>query len=657
MTRRLSITLFVSAVCLVSVWSQVSYRQDMYPLIVQDIYAELLEEGREVDLSDLEEDLEALREHPLNINSATQDQLRQLYFLSDEQIEKILLMVYRQPLDNIYELRLLDCLTDYEIRNLMPFVKVEPVVQDNKIYWREIWHYGKSEIDLRFDARNIENNLKDPFYGAVKYKFNYRNQVLFGLSMERDPQEPFYAPHKTYGADFYGGFLELRSVGRLKTLVVGDYHASFGEGLTINTGMLYGGKMAALTRDALPKEGLKSKKSTAEYGFLRGVGATVDLGKVDLTAFYSARKVDGHVDAGTFPSILTTGYHRTDHELEGKREVWQQVAGTNISLRLNGLKLGVSLTEHYLSASLEPKLNYYNYNYFRGQQQLSVGLNYYYRWRWLTLSGEVATSQNTRWGVGNITSLRLTPISNLSLILLYRYYSAHFDNLLANAIGATSRQNDENGLLLGLQTTRLRHIDLKFYLDLFSFAHPKYGIHTKSRGLDALLSMTYRPSESFSVEGRLRGREQTGTGKYSVRLSFNYKAGNVLLRSFAEGNITFDRQQTAASPSFGVIVAQSADYHFVNTPITLQARAELFYTQKYDNRFYLYENDVLYAFSIPMLYGQGTRWYINFRYKINDIVSVYLKAAETIYLKDWAKQQGYTSLTRTEIHSMLRVTF
>ena len=81
---------------------------------------------------------------------------------------------------------------------------------------------------------------------------------------------------------------------------------------------------------------------------------------------------------------------------------------------------------------------------------------------------------------------------------------------------------------------------------------------------------------------------------------------------------------------------------------------QAFDASKWDNRIYIYENDVLYAYAIPFVYGFGGRFWLNARYKINDTFSVYLRLSETIYQSEWAVQHQ-KQRTQTDIHALLRV--
>ncbi|MBR1808947.1 MAG: hypothetical protein IJ776_06140 [Paludibacteraceae bacterium] len=632
--------------------AEVVYSPDMFPLILQDIYEELTEEGREADYEETENSLRQLAENPINLNATTEAELRQLLFLTDEQIDAILLFAYKNPFHNLYELRLINELADYEIRNMLPFVYAGEPADKQEFYWREMWHYARQEADVRFDARNIENNGTDPFYASLKYMFRYKRKVDAGVVAERDPKEPFCSRGKTYGADFYGGWLQVDDVWKMKRMVIGDYRASFGQGLVLNTNMNYGGKAIYLYRRGLREEGLKRKSSTAEYDFFRGTGATIRIGITDVTLLYSARKIDGRAEEGVFASVQKTGYHRTESELEAKRGVWQQVAGTNVTIGLKRLKLGVTATEMLLGDTLRPRQMYYNKNYFQGKRQFAAGLNYDWMiWR-LHLFGEIATAQNTEWGLANLTGLRIVPTRGLTLTALYRYYSPHYDNMLSSGFGETTKINDENGIFIGLETTMVKRWKFAAYGDYFRFSGPKYGIKTPSDGFDVYLTAAFSPSDKADMQWKLRAKEKGGMRKYAFRYTVDVRTGGWVVKAGAEANMV---READSVPTFGGVLYGQAEYHWSSVPIVLQGRVEAFYADNYDNRLYVYENDVLNAFSVPMIYGIGGRWYVNFRYRISETVSVYLKAAQTIYSDETVEKQGYAGRTRTEVHSVLRL--
>ena len=140
--------------------------------ILEDIYNQLAEDGN-IPMEELQEDLLDLAANPINLNQTNANELSQLRFLNDEQIDAILLYQYQHPFQDIYELQLIDCLSHYDIRNLLPFIYIGQA-EEKKTYFHEVFRFAKHEITLRTDARNIEDFTNDPMYAKLRYRFNYQ---------------------------------------------------------------------------------------------------------------------------------------------------------------------------------------------------------------------------------------------------------------------------------------------------------------------------------------------------------------------------------------------------------------------------------------------------------------------------------------------------
>lgn len=82
-------------------------------------------------------------------------------------------------------------------------------------------------------------------------------------------------------------------------------------------------------------------------------------------------------------------------------------------------------------------------------------------------------------------------------------------------------------------------------------------------------------------------------------------------------------------------------------------RLQFFDAQNWSNRIYLYEHDVLYAYSIPATYGLGGRFYLCLRWQIIPQLALYFRASETIYAQQWAAAHDRPQ-TRTDLHLLLR---
>lgn len=97
-----------------------------------------------------------------------------------------------------------------------------------------------------------------------------------------------------------------------------------------------------------------------------------------------------------------------------------------------------------------------------------------------------------------------------------------------------------------------------------------------------------------------------------------------------------------------------------NIPWSLTARYALFDTDTFDERIYAYENDVLYAFSVPAYYYKGSRAYLLFRYQASRRLECWLRYGMTWFANTNSLGSGLDEITgdtRSEIKVQVRVKF
>ena len=626
--------------------------------IILDIYNAASELG-EVDYEQLQTDLYALHDNPIDLNHTSDEELSQFYFLTPHQIDEILLYADKHPFESLYELQLIPSLADYEIRDLLPFVYINreainsEAINSNALYAREVFAHAKHELIARVDARKIEEfEGHDPMYAQLRYRFDYQRRVIFGGQLRR--------PAGGMAKDLqYGLYLQLTDIApHLHKVVAGNFQASFGQGLVLAP-VYRSGKSNYVTMAGQTKSELRYYSSPDGEG-LHGAGATLrwefnKSTRLDVSALYSL-----------------SHYNDT---------TWRHVVGANITVRHKRLEVQLTAIEKIFSDSVHPYRNAkYNRHYFRGRNQAVIGASFRYNHGWFDAFAEVATTQNYKrfeeaingaankplnsplWGIGILVGSRFYPTSGVSLIALYRYYSPWFDNEQGYAFSETSRINDENGGYLGFDITRWRNWRLSGYGDVFYFSGYKYGLgnDTCTLGYDAMLEGQYiRPDWRISLRARARKK---GSSTYSTRGLFEWARGPWSIRTTADANYV---------KSYGVSIAQDIAYDFqspmsnVQCPITLRLRVQFFDARDWNNRIYIYEHDVLYAFSIPATYGLGSRAYLCFKWQIIKQLALYLRVSETIYDRTWYIEKYPKSKfadrpskipTRTDVHLLLRAT-
>lgn len=623
---------------------------------IADILEHYMAEAEvELDIDSYLEELMYLYEEPLDLNQVEREDLQQLVFLSDIQIEN--LMYYRYKAGEfltIYELMLVEDLDMTDIRRILPFVVVsEKKKAEEKFDLKRALKYGKNEVLTRIDfipekkkgyIKNEDGEspyIGDRFYNHLKYRFKYKDQIYFNITGEKDAGEQFWGNHnKLY--DFWSASLQMKNIGRLKNLIIGDYQANFGQGLVISQAFKTG-KSAMATHICDMNAGFKRYGSNNEFNYLRGIASTIQLTKFQLSAYYSYDKKDGNREENEITGFYQTGYHRTITEISKKNVITQQLLGCNLTYQDKWFKLGISLLYLFLDKPLQPKLASYNLFYFTGKKQWINSLDYRFRVKKFAVFGEIGKVdwQHTAW----VSGATYAPISRVNLAILYRYYPPEYNAFYANSFAESSASRNESGLYIGAEIQPIKNVKLSCYADNFRFPWLRYGVDAPSFGKDFLMQVQYTPFRQFQLNARVKYKQNHPTKKIdeeallqkyqydktAVRLQCNHETGIFRFRQQLDANWLKRESETT---TFGFAALQEISLDFNTIPLRLDFSYLFFDAADYENRVYVFERDVLYAFSINALSGVGSRYYINLRYDISKKLSCWLKFSQIVYTDD-----------------------
>ena len=199
-----------------------------------EIISSFMEEGSDVDYSSLTEDLIYFARHPINLNTADALSLQSLLVLSDTQIHALFkhLEDYGK-LKSIFELQSVVGMDLPTIQWIQPFVYVNEDDGFSDFSFRRLREEGTHDIMLR-SKRTLQEQagfIPDPLTGKknflgseygtyMRYRFQYRRNILVGMTFENDIGEPL-----RNGPDFKSASLFIREAKALKQLVIGDYQA------------------------------------------------------------------------------------------------------------------------------------------------------------------------------------------------------------------------------------------------------------------------------------------------------------------------------------------------------------------------------------------------------------------------------------------------
>ncbi len=646
----------------------------------------------EVDYTMLVDQLTQYIQKPLNLNNATYEQLDELVLLSDIQIANLLSHIAKNgKLISIYELQSVDGFDVQTIRTISPYITVSGDIDHAKFSLRDMFKYGKHDIFLRYqqtleeqegyapqDSTTSENSrfAGNPMRLYMRYRFQYSNHVSWGITAEKDQGEEFFKGTQKRGFDFYSAHFFLKNIGHLRALAVGDFQAQFGQGLTFWSGLAFG-KTADGTSMKRNATGLKAYTGADENLFLRGVGTTWQVGKFQATGFFSYKKIDGSVstdttkdEISTVTSFLTSGLHRTPSEIERRKTLSEMIFGGNISYSSRSLTVGVTAVHYAFGTNFQKTDNLYNKYEFSGKQNTNVGINYNYVFRNFNFFGETAMSANG--SVATTNGLLLSVDPRLTFVAMYRNFPRNYQAVYANAISENTRIINEKATYFGFRAQVLKSWNLQGYMDIFKFPWLRYQVDAPSKGFEYLAQLTFAPSKTLEAYFRIRRQmKEINTNDDELTIEYldeyrntNYRfnityriSPSVQLRNRVE-YATYKRGNDEQED--GWIMYQDITWKGLKSPVSLSFRYALFDTDSYNSRIYAYENDVLYAFSIPAHYYKGSRTYLTLRYNIVRGIDVWLRYAVTFYNNRSVISSGTSEIqgsTKSELKAQIRFRF
>jgi hypothetical protein len=659
--------------------------------------------NEEIDYTILLEELQYYQEHPLNLNYTDRDELGKLELLSDIQINFLLDHIERNgKLMSIYELQSVQGFDLELIYKILPYVKVDNNFDRPNLSFNEVFKYGKFQFVSRyqqvleqqlgyFSADVFSDSLKkarpNNYYLGTQYRlyerfnFVYGNRINFGIVAEKDPGEEFFKGSQKNGFDFYSAHLFLKKFGKVKALAIGDFQAQFGQGLTFWSGLAFG-KTADPTAIKRSARGLSAYNSVDENLFLRGGGATISLKSFEFTAFASTKKIDANVslldtlnnNAEEFTSFQTSGLHRTNGELADKDAVTENIYGGNISYIKRKFSVGITGVRTEFQSSLKKNLGVYNQFELNKNHNLNLGVDYNYLWRNFNLFGEISRSENG--GMAFLNGALINLDQRFSVSVLHRNYQKNYQSTKSRGFGESFTNVNEQGLFLGVSAKLIPKLTLAGYFDRFTFPWLKYQVYAPSRGFDYLLQLNYTPTKTIDMYFRIRTKSKqkntpevvdyidylVNTEKTNYRFHVSYSlspewkfANRVELIKYKEGT---------SSTSNGYLIFQDIKYKPQAIKLSFIARYMLFQTQSFDARVYAYENDVMYANSIPFFSGKGSRFFALLNYDITRNIEIWLRYSQTYFtnpntfiITNSGSLDTVFGNKRSEIKAQVRFTF
>lgn len=668
--------------------------------------------NEDADYTNLLEGLIYYKEHPINLNRTNKEELQQLFFLNDIQINNLLKHIEKTGnLITIYELQGINGLDLQTIKRMLPYVRVADNFNTANFSISEMFRNGSHTVLLRYaqvlekqtgfsaiDSAGIAESPNSRYIGSpqrlyARYRFTYGTNVSWGITAEKDQGELLFKKNQKFtssayenglkgkqgnGFDFYSAHFFVKNIRFIKSLAIGDYQATFGQGLVAWSGLAFT-KSADIMSGKKSAAGLRPYTSVDENRFLRGAATTIGFKRFEATAFFSRKNVDANIsdtlnngEIAAISSLQETGYHSTLSEIADKDAITQTIFGGNVAYKGRGLSIGATALSYQLDKNFKRELSYYNQFEFSSTQNTNVGVDYNYVFRNFNFFGEAAMSKNGGKAFVNGLIVSLDP--RLSMTVLYRDYQRNYQNLVSNGFAEGSMATNEKGTYIGIAARPFNTITVTAYCDRFEFPWMRYQANIPSSyGTDYLAQLNYTPSKKLDMYFRIRERHyQRNTSDADAdidylgpvkQVNYRFNIGYSILPSVKLKNRIelVDYKLENNKTQKGYLAYQDVSYSKIGSPVSVSLRYALFQTDSYDSRIYAFESEIPGVYSILANYYRGSRFYILIDYNITRRIELWVRYSQTFYdNKDVISSGSLSEIqgnTKSEIKAQVRFKF
>lgn len=653
------------------------------PLDIQQLMERIFPiQEEEVDYEALYELLTELYQNPLDINRVTGEELAGTYLLSPPQLQAFL--DHRSKSGeflSLYELQSLPNWDSATWNTILPFLTLETEKLSPKSFLERLRSEENSYLLFRHrrtlqQRRGYQNdstlNPNSRYLGDqndlfLRFRIQHAKDFSLGFLLEKDAGEALVWDRKTnrYGFNFASFHHTRYNLGKWKTLSIGDFQASFGQGLVFGAGFSLGKGAETVPTVKRSTLGILPYTASLESGFFRGIGITRQLGSWQSTLLFSSIGKDGRLatplDAEgnsnqELTSLSQTGLHRSQSELSTKNQIRETNLGTNIQYQAKSGKwsVGINGLHTQLGIPLIRTPNRYNQFEFSGRSNTVGSMYFNVVWKNFSFFGESARSSSQGQGtvVGFVSSLSKT----VDFSLLWRQYDRHFHSFYATAFAESTRPINEHGTYLGIQIKPSSKVKLNAYVDFFRFPWLKFRVYAPSQGQEWIARLSYQPQKNLLAsvqvkqERKMRNvaTEESTLPTYAlVPILKNQVQANLELGVSSEcsfqSRILWNKVILDQSKSQGWMLLQ--DISFKREKWKLTARMALFDTETFDNRLYAYEHNALGTFAIPAFSGKGSRQYLLVQYLVHPKLTAYLRIAQTRYVDREVISSGMQEIT------------
>lgn len=527
-----------------------------------------------------------LASRPLEINLASRSRMVSSGLMSQYQVAS--LMDYRSrdgDVLSVSELAAVDGFGEEYANALKPFISFasKALPGQTESGSKRLTHEALARSAVKGEAFN---------YGA-KYRMNYGGTFEFSSAARTKYSDKDQFPPSAWSMNmtYYGKR-------RLGKVIIGDFNARFGQGLTLWSGMSMSGLSTSSSFSRRPS-GLSPSWSWSGIGSHRGVAADLTAGRMVFSTFVSLPGLRSWCESGKPAEIsLMTGANVTRYSRNGQFSI-----------------TGYCLTGP-MNMSAEP-------------QGGKLSGDFRYSWRGVDYFGELAWDFAGE-SPGAVLGVVFPLGGDWKLSSAVHSYSSDFCSDYSGGMRSWTKTSDEHGVAIGLE---------KPGAFLTADLAVKDGDRSK-RQVRVLFKLPL---------------QLTGTSVLSIRITERFRPYEEILKYRTGARCDLDWSSSGLSARYGpadkpawkirgriegLLCRSLAGLTYLEggrktDRFSAYLRGTIFIADTWDDRIYSYERDAPGNFTVPAYYGRG--WSLSavagckFRFGEGKALKLYFRASAVAY--------------------------
>ncbi|MHC1708320.1 MAG: hypothetical protein AB9842_12485 [Bacteroidales bacterium] len=571
------------------------------------------------DLSGYEYVQQDLIDNPVNLGEINPLDLLRLEILDREETEAL----YRYQLDfgpmlSVYELLMVEGVPPERIKELARYVcfqKPGYTIPRTKELFKtssvEFLLTGKRLIEKKagyFSDTTISDSQQpysgSPWQQKINFRLSLAKNFNFGVALKNEPGEQSLTVLRQVKFHHQSYYLRIGNLGVLKSLIIGDYGISFGQGLAMGSGN--GMSLGRETDLRMQSRGLFPVLSE-DFGF-KGAATWLRFGSTGLCAFYSEKF--SSTDAGIYVS--------------GGREQWK----SGISLIFQN-PYDLSITE------IKP------YKYFsQRDDQFLVSWDSRVFLKSLILFHEICITSNEK--IAALAGLTFKPAPVVKSSVSVMGIQGGWNNILANTQLVTSGGLNQAAIHANFQFHLLRKLDLNLETETFRYYWLRFATSSPSYKNSFHFILSFRISKlnqldlyfkTVTDQMDSKGENTIDTIGNTVRHSFGLtgKFESVPIVTFKFSARAVLNSKPGNTKGSGWLITQDVSFPSLTKYLKLNLHTAFFDTDTYDERIYAWQADVYRGFSVPAYYYQGYQVSAVLQFTLMRGLHFYVKYCDTRY--------------------------